>query len=317
MKRNLTVFTAIAALAAPMIVPAAALAQDRPSRERSSGDSDDSGRDNARSERRSERSDSGDRGRDRAAPPSRPSTPAPSNPSPGRSDRSGNDRSGRDWNQGRGDDNRGGQNRGGENRGWNRGGDNNPGQDRSRPDTNDRGGRDWNRNERPNQDRDWNRGDRPGQDRDWNRGGDNRGGQDWNRGDRNPDRSRTGRERQRREWSQRFNSSSWQRDWNRRNSSNWWRNDRRFRGWTGVRIGFYFAPGYGYYSVPRSYYGQRWYPGQFLPTIFWRYRMDDWRTYGLGYPPPGTRWVYVDNAIYLIDEYDGYILDVVRDAWRW
>jgi len=27
--------------------------------------------------------------------------------------------------------------------------------------------------------------------------------------------------------------------------------------------------------------------------------------------------VYVDNAIYLIDEYDGYIIEIVRDAWSW
>ena len=63
--------------------------------------------------------------------------------------------------------------------------------------------------------------------------------------------------------------------------------------------------------------GRHYTAGDYLPSIFWRYSVNDYRTYGLGYPPPGTRWVYVDNAIYLIDEYDGYILDVIRDAWRW
>jgi len=82
-------------------------------------------------------------------------------------------------------------------------------------------------------------------------------------------------------------------------------------------MGFYFAPGHGYYSVPRSYWNQRWYAGDYLPSIFWRYSLNDWRTYGLGYPPAGTRWVLVDNNIYLIDEYDGYIIDVIYDAWRW
>ena len=84
-----------------------------------------------------------------------------------------------------------------------------------------------------------------------------------------------------------------------------------------MRLGFYFAPGYGYYSVPRTYWNRQYYVGQYLPDVFWRYQVNDWRTYGLGYPPPGTRWVYVDNAIYLIDEYDGYIIEVVRDAWNW
>ena len=99
--------------------------------------------------------------------------------------------------------------------------------------------------------------------------------------------------------------------------SDWWRNDSRFRGWNGVRLGFYFAPGYGYYSVPRTYWNRQYQVGQYLPEVFWRYQVNDWRTYGLGYPPPGTRWVYVDNTIYLIDDYDGYIIDVVRDAWNW
>ena len=84
-----------------------------------------------------------------------------------------------------------------------------------------------------------------------------------------------------------------------------------------MRIGFYFAPDYGHYSVPRQYWNQRWSEGQYLPSIFWRYQLNDYRTYGLGFPPQGTRWVYVDNHIYLIDDYDGYIIEVVYDFWRW
>lgn len=125
------------------------------------------------------------------------------------------------------------------------------------------------------------------------------------------------RDRLRNEYRNRFDSRRWQQNWNRNNRPDWWRNDNRFRGWSGIRTGFYFAPGYGYYSVPRTYWGRSYYAGDFLPSIFWRYSVNDYRTYGLGYPPPGTRWVYVDNSIYLIDEYDGYIIDVIRNAWRW
>ena len=141
----------------------------------------------------------------------------------------------------------------------------------------------------------------------------------WNR----PDRPRPGwnndreRERLRREFRQRFDAERWRRDFYRNHRADWWRNDNRFRGYDGFRAGFYFAPGWGYYSVPRSYWGRNWSVGQYLPEAFWRYQLQDWRTYGLGYPPAGTRWVSVDNSLYLIDEYDGYIVDVVRDAWRW
>lgn len=153
----------------------------------------------------------------------------------------------------------------------------------------------------------WNNG-RPGQDRpNTGRPGAGRPGQNWDRD----------RDRRRQEYRNRFDSQRWQRDWHRSRGYDWWRNDRRFRSWGGIRIGFYFAPGYGYYSVPRQYYGQHYQVGQYLPEIFWRYRLDDYRTYGLGYPPEGARWVYVDNSVYLIDDYDGYIIDVVRDFWRW
>lgn len=189
--------------------------------------------------------------------------------------------------------------------------------DQSRPDRPD-----WNRPARPDGVRpdggrpgagrpdrpDWNRPDRPGAQRPDQRPG---------RPDR-PDRpSQWNRDRDYRDFHNRWNRDQWRRDWNQRHRNDWWRNDRRFRGWTGVRLGFYFAPGYGYYSVPRSYWNRQWYVGQYLPDIFWRYQVNDWRTYGLGYPPPGTRWVYVDNSIYLIDDYDGYIIEVIRDAWRW
>ena len=146
-------------------------------------------------------------------------------------------------------------------------------------------------------------------------------GEAWRPRDRSDDRERRGDRREdRREYRdhhRRFNSDNWHRDYGRRYDSGWWRYDRRFRDYRGVRSGFYFAPSYGYYQVPRQYWGRRYYEGQYLPSIFWRYRLDDWRTYGLGYPPAGTRWVLVDNQIYLIDEYDGYIVDVIYDAWSW
>ncbi len=152
-----------------------------------------------------------------------------------------------------------------------------------------------------------------GWDRDRNNGGwdrdRNNGGRNW-QGDRYGRRDYGG-------FQNRWNQNDWRRDWNRGRGNDWWRNDRGFRGYTGFRFGYYFAPNYGYYSVPRNYFGQRWSVGSYLPSIFWRYSLNDYRTYGLGYPPPGTRWVAVDTTIYLIDSYDGYIIEVIYDAWRW
>lgn len=211
-------------------------------------------------------------------------------------------------------DRRGGWNRGGDGRrdgggrDWDRG--NRGGQDRERD------GRDWDRRDRDGRDRDRDRGDRNGGS--WNGGGQDRGG--WDRGRNGGGRTWSNDRNGRRDYNgftNRWNQNSWRRDWSRNRGHDWWRQDRGFRGYSGFRAGFYFAPNYGYYSVPRNYWGQRWYAGSYLPSIFWRYRLDDWRTFGLGFPPPGTQWVAVDNHIYLIDSYDGYIIEVIFDAWRW
>ena len=63
--------------------------------------------------------------------------------------------------------------------------------------------------------------------------------------------------------------------------------------------------------------GRRWSEGDYLPSVFWRYQVNDYRFYGLGYPPAGTMWVHVDNHIYLVDQQDGYIIEVIYDAWNW
>ena len=115
-----------------------------------------------------------------------------------------------------------------------------------------------------------------------------------------------------------FNRDRWQQDFRRRHSDRrWWRNDRNLRGWNGIRIGFYFAPGYGYYSVPRSYYNQRYSAGGYLPTHFWRYRVSSHSYWGLPPAPPGTAWIHVNNAILLVDLWDGYIITAIYDVWYW
>lgn len=337
MKRSLMMFAAVAAFVVPAVTPMAVLAQDRaetrqdgPRRERS-GDRASRGTEIRRIEsaparqqmerpQRGPRPERPDRPNASTRPdqtnrPQRPDGERPNRPEAGRPDGNRPD-AGHPDRPNRPDYNR--PQRPDHNR------PNRP--DAGRPDWNNRPNRpDSGRPDRPNRP-DWNRPDRP------NRPDHNR--PDWNRPNR-PDAGRPDRPnhstrpdhrpnrpnwnggRDYRDFYNRWNRDQWRRDWDRRHHSDWWRHDHRFRGWSGVRLGFYFAPGYGYYSVPRSYWNRQWYEGQYLPDVFWRYQVNDWRTYGLGYPPPGTRWVYVDNSIYLIDDYDGYIIEVIRDAWRW
>ena len=282
MKRALMLFTAVAVFAAPAMTPLSAMAQDSLTAEE---------RQQMRAARRAEASGgeapaiSPQQRQERQQEPERPREPEADRPDrPNRPDR--------------------------------------PDQPQrpERPDQPDRPDRpnrpDGERPDRPDRPDRPNRPDQP--DSRWERREDRRDDRLDRRHDRREDRwERREDRRDYREFRNRFNQDQWRRSWERDRRSNWWRSDRRFNGWSGVRLGFYFAPGYGYYNVPRRYYGQAFHVGQYLPSTFWRYRLDDHRTFGLGYPPAGTRWVYVDNAIYLIDDYDGYIIEVIRNAWRW
>jgi len=108
-------------------------------------------------------------------------------------------------------------------------------------------------------------------------------------------------------------------DWNRntvwQRDRNWWRARPVFRGYTGPRTYFFFAPGYGYYRVPQAYWGQRWATGAFLPSYFLKYEVNDYRDYGLPPPPYGCAWVWVSNDVLLVDLSDGYILDEIDNVW--
>jgi Ni/Co efflux regulator RcnB len=350
MKRNLMVFTAIASLVLPLAAPVVAAAQDRggrSQRERVTQDGegraqraeDRGGRDGRGGSSESRDRRQGNNSPPRPAEPPRPDRPTRPDPSsrPDQTGPGGGQDRGRG--QGRGGGQTGGQpggQTGGQGRdrsGQDRGNRPAPPTDRGdrpgRPDGRGAGGQDGrdNRTDGRQDRRDYRsdgrqdrRDDRGGgrQDRRDYRSDGRRDRQDDRRGDRRDDRGdRREDRREYREFRNRFDSNRWRSDWNRSHRSDWWRNDHRFRSYTGFRIGFYFAPGYGYYSVPRSYWGQRWTVGDYLPSLFWRYQLDDWRTFGLGYPPAGTRWVVVDNQIYLIDQYDGYIIDVIYDAWSW
>ncbi|WP_296819163.1 RcnB family protein [Brevundimonas sp.] len=69
--------------------------------------------------------------------------------------------------------------------------------------------------------------------------------------------------------------------------------------------------------MPRQYWNRQWRVGEYLPTYFWRYVVQDYSWYGLPYPPYGCQWVYVNNDILLVDMRDGYIIDVVYRVWTW
>ncbi len=181
------------------------------------------------------------------------------------------------------------------------------------------GGRDRNNDGRPDgrPNGGWqgNRGDNDGRGDNGGRNNNDRGRHDRDNNGRND----YGHDRDR----NRNNNDGWNRD---RDRGGWsggshggrrfdYRNDNRWRSYTGIRLGFYFFPGRGYYRVPDSYYNHRWSRGDVLPSYFYSYRIYDWDYYGLPSPPYGCGWFFVGQDAVLIDLRSGEILDIIYDLW--
>jgi Ni/Co efflux regulator RcnB len=100
-----------------------------------------------------------------------------------------------------------------------------------------------------------------------------------------------------------------------RNNRNWWRGRSEWRDYNGVRRGFFYAPGYGYYRADPRYVGYSWRRGGIVPPAYRSYYVRDPAFYGLRPAGRGQRWVYVDNNLVLMSVATGLIADIVANAW--
>lgn len=111
-------------------------------------------------------------------------------------------------------------------------------------------------------------------------------------------------------------------DYNRR-----WDSDRR-RGppanhprWDGRRYPQTYSSRHRYrghfWTPPLGFYVHVWNFGDVLPRGWYEpnYRILDWWTYDLPVPPPGYVWVRVRDDALLIDEFNGRVVQVVRDVF--
>jgi Ni/Co efflux regulator RcnB len=100
-----------------------------------------------------------------------------------------------------------------------------------------------------------------------------------------------------------------------RSNRDWWRSRPEFHGYQGPRAGFWFAPGFGYLTLPGAYRGHHWGVGEYIPALFWEYRVANWAAYSLDPPPYGCAWIWIDGGVALIDLSDGYVMDVEYDVY--
>ncbi len=96
-----------------------------------------------------------------------------------------------------------------------------------------------------------------------------------------------------------------------RNNRDWWRGRADFRGYNGARAGMWYAPGYGYVRSLPGFNGRAWRRGQRVPAAYRNYAVNDYGFYGLRAPPPGHRYVYLDNNIVLMSLATGLIADTL------
>jgi Ni/Co efflux regulator RcnB len=71
------------------------------------------------------------------------------------------------------------------------------------------------------------------------------------------------------------------------------------------------------YIRPPHFYAHIWNFGEFLPQAWYapEYLIEDWWDYDLPAPPYGYDWVRVGDDALLIDEYDGRVVQAVRDLF--
>ena len=71
------------------------------------------------------------------------------------------------------------------------------------------------------------------------------------------------------------------------------------------------------YIRPHGWYAQQWRFGMYLPYQFWthNYWISNYWSFGLPQPPYGYIWVREGNSALLINEQDGYILQVIYNIF--
>lgn len=100
-----------------------------------------------------------------------------------------------------------------------------------------------------------------------------------------------------------------------RSRPGWWRGRPGFVGYAGPRPGYYFAPGYGYYVIPRGYVGRPFVAGVVLPPPMRTYVVVSPAMYGLAPAPVGYSWYYAGTGMVLVAISTGIIVQSVAGGW--
>jgi Ni/Co efflux regulator RcnB len=100
-----------------------------------------------------------------------------------------------------------------------------------------------------------------------------------------------------------------------RRNANSWRGRGEWRDFNGPRRGFWYAPGYGYRPVDRRWEGHSWRRGEYVPSAYRSYYVQDPYYYNLRPAPRGYRWVYLNNNFALMALTTGLIADVIVNGY--
>ena len=102
-----------------------------------------------------------------------------------------------------------------------------------------------------------------------------------------------------------------QRRFNHRNANHFW--ERAWEHNYHAYNRYHWRP----YLRPHGWYAHQWRFGMYLPYLFWtrNYWITNYWNFGLSQPPYGYIWVREGNNALLINEQDGYILQVIYNIF--
>ncbi len=100
-----------------------------------------------------------------------------------------------------------------------------------------------------------------------------------------------------------------------RTKGEWWRGRAEFHDFAGVRPGFWYVPGRGYYRPDPRWYGFNWQVGFVAPLEFRTFYVQDPLFYGLAPAPYGFQYIYLNNNIALINVASGQIVSILPNIY--
>ncbi|HEY3811984.1 MAG TPA: RcnB family protein [Caulobacteraceae bacterium] len=102
----------------------------------------------------------------------------------------------------------------------------------------------------------------------------------------------------------------------KKSGGDWWKGRSGFKDYDGHHHHHHrFIPDIGYVDESTDCRFDTIEVGVLAPPCATAYGLTDWSSYGLPRPPAGCKWVWLDGSIALVQESDGYVIQILRNVF--